>query len=150
MTATEVLELDTDLLSEPEREQIRATLNDPATLDHLPEAVRGFVATLLERVTEGHSLLAVSDDEALTTSQAARLIGCSRPHLVRLLDEGRLSHHLVGRDRRVTVSEVKRYLSERTRIAEQVAQARAARLPLNTRLVKEFGLDADKAARFGL
>lgn len=47
-------------------------------------------------------------DELLTTGQAARLLGCSRQHVVDLCSSGRLRFEVVGTHRRVRRSEVER------------------------------------------
>ena len=40
-------------------------------------------------------------DEVMTTGDAARILGCSRQHIVDLCDEGKLAYTTVGRHRRV-------------------------------------------------
>ena len=45
----------------------------------------------------------------MTTQAAADIIGCSRPHLVKLLEEGVIPFSKVGRHRRVRIEDVVAY-----------------------------------------
>lgn len=75
----------------------------------LPVTVLRAVARMVEELSEGHpvALHAVgADDEEFTTSQAARLLGMSRPTLVSLLDRGELPFRMVGTHRRLPAREV--------------------------------------------
>lgn len=63
------------------------------------------VATLmleiLSEVAHGHSVSIGTEEEELTTSEAAELLNLSRPHLVKLLEDGEIPFHKVGTHRRV-------------------------------------------------
>jgi len=75
----------------------------------LPVTVLRAVARMVEELSEGHpvALHAVhADDEEFTTSQAARLLGMSRPTLIALLDRGELPFRMVGTHRRLPAGEV--------------------------------------------
>lgn len=80
----------------------------------LPSSVLPFLRDVLEAVSNGTSMMLLSEEEELTTSQAAEVLGVSRPFLVKLLEEGELSYRTVGSHRRLTVAEVLDY-KEKTR-----------------------------------
>jgi len=70
-------------------------------------------------------------EETVTPAQAARLIGVSRPHVYKLLDEGVIVHHRVGNHRRIRLADLKAYRAEietaRKELAETFARSAAAR-----------------------
>lgn len=52
-----------------------------------------------------------SDGYELTTVQAAEILNVSRPYLIKLLDEGALSHRKVGKHHRIRMEDVMAYKS---------------------------------------
>ena len=48
----------------------------------------------------------------MTTQAAAELLGCSRPHIVKLVDTGEIPHTMVGRHRRLMFEDVMNYKKE--------------------------------------
>lgn len=61
-----------------------------------------FLLALLRQVAQGHRIGLFDLEEELTTTEAAALLGVSRPTLVSLLKEGRITHRMVGSHRRVS------------------------------------------------
>lgn len=61
-----------------------------------------FLLALLRQVAQGHRIGLFDLEEELTTTEAAALLGVSRPTLVTLLKEGRITHRMVGSHRRVS------------------------------------------------
>src|ERR1700733_9404578 len=72
----------------------------------LPAPAFKLLLEVLSQMARGH-VVAVSAIEAeLTTQQAAELLGVSRPHLVKLLEAGRVPFRKVGAHRRVKFSDL--------------------------------------------
>lgn len=98
------------------------------------ELPRGAVAALLEiarSLAQGQRLHLVPEGAELTTQAAADLLGVSRPHLIKLIDQGAIAHHMVGTHRRLTSDDVLAYREERNRTrraAVERAQLLAAEL----------------------
>jgi len=91
---------------------------DEAITHELVELLGGAIVQL--RTTE-HKAPARKEDPLLTTEQAARLVGVSRPYMAKLIDSGAVElHQKVGNQRRVLRSAVTRWQE-----AERARQARA-------------------------
>ena len=48
----------------------------------------------------------------VTTQAAAEILGCSRPHLVKLLEEGKIPFTKVGKHRRILFDNIVKYRQE--------------------------------------
>jgi excisionase family DNA binding protein len=77
-------------------------------------AFQGFLE-VLELLPSGHGVRIDPIEEELTTEEAARLAGVSRPHLVGLLEKGEVPFRKVGSRRRIRASDLAAYLELRER-----------------------------------
>ena len=75
-------------------------------LQDLPEGVSCLVQSILSEVALDHAVQRVPVDAELGTQEAADLLGASRPHLVRLIDEGKLISWKVGTHRQVKLQDL--------------------------------------------
>ncbi|MBA2245396.1 MAG: helix-turn-helix domain-containing protein [Gemmatimonadetes bacterium] len=75
----------------------------------LPRGLSQLVAAVLEEVALGRSVGLVSGDAEVSTSTAARLLGVSRPHVVKLIDAGLLPGRRAGTHRRVRLTDLLAY-----------------------------------------
>lgn len=87
-------------------------------------------------VNSGLAITVAPHQTVLTTSQAADVLGVSRPTLVRLLDQGEIAYERPGRHRRVRLVDV---LAHRDRARRR----RAATLDEMVRISEEAGLYGD-------
>ncbi len=64
---------------------------------------------ILKEIGQGNPISIVPVATEMTTQAAAELLGCSRPHIVKLLEEGQISFTKVGKHRRVKYEDVIKY-----------------------------------------
>ncbi|MEM8893911.1 MAG: helix-turn-helix domain-containing protein [Bacteroidota bacterium] len=67
------------------------------------------LAQILKATSQGKPVSIVPLATEMTTQAAAEMLGCSRPHLVKLLDTGKIKHTKVGKHRRVRYEDVETY-----------------------------------------
>jgi excisionase family DNA binding protein len=79
----------------------------------LPGSLYSFLCQLLADLKGGKSVTILQSDAALTTVEAAKLLGVSRQFLIQEIDKNRIPHHMVGTHRRLYVRDVLAYKSNR-------------------------------------
>lgn len=75
----------------------------------VPLAAMKLLAKILEATSKGNPISVLPVATELTTQSAAELLGCSRPHLVKLVESGVIPFIKVGRHRRVKYEDVIKY-----------------------------------------
>jgi excisionase family DNA binding protein len=92
----------------------------------IPEGVARVLARVVREMAKGNSVAVVPVHHELTTHEAAALLHVSRPHFIRMLDEGRLPFRKVGSHRRVRFDDVAAHLA-REEARREALLARVAR-----------------------
>lgn len=67
----------------------------------IPLRALKLLAKILEVTSKGKPISIVPVATEMTTQASAEFLGCSRPHLVRLLEEGKIPFTMIGKHRRV-------------------------------------------------
>lgn len=98
----------------------RQEANAPSTLHTvaaaaMPEAVTTILQAILDSLSQGKAVALVSFSPQLTTHQAARFLGVSRPYLIKLLDAEKMPYDMVGSHRRIHLEDVITYRDEQKR-----------------------------------
>ena len=75
----------------------------------LPLSVLKMLLEILKNYKEGNAVSIVPTGTAFTTQKAAEYLNCSRPHVIKLIDEGKLKAELVGRHRRIQFNDLAEY-----------------------------------------
>ena len=91
------------------------------------------LAQILKVTSQGKPISIVPIATELTTQSAAELMGCSRPHLVKLLEGGGIPFTKIGKHRRIKYEDVVEY-------KKQMKQDREERLVQMMKLDEETGL----------
>jgi excisionase family DNA binding protein len=87
--------------------------DDVAHSIELPTSALTMLMEVLGELAAGNAVQIVPVHAELTTQEAANILNVSRPHLVKLLEEGQLPHHKAGRHRRVLFSNLMAYKKKR-------------------------------------
>lgn len=75
----------------------------------IPISALRLLADILKQISQGNPISIVPIATEMTTQAAAELLGCSRPHVVRLLEEGKIPFTKVGRHRRIKYEDIVRF-----------------------------------------
>ena len=75
----------------------------------IPLSALKLLGDILEAMSKGKPFSLVPIATEVTTQKAAEILGCSRPHFVKLLEEGEIEFTKVGKHRRVKFEDVMRY-----------------------------------------
>ncbi|WP_345472988.1 helix-turn-helix domain-containing protein [Glutamicibacter ectropisis] len=98
--------------------------------NHLPanSELGKVLSKMTEGLRDGVDVTLTRDDDELTTSDVASILGISRAHLYKVLDAGLIPFHIVGeRTRRMLMSDVKNYLFRTQQFRAGDAQSIAKR-----------------------
>jgi len=96
-------------LEELHSENPKIEIEETAEKIKIPLKALKLLAKILKATSQGHPISLVAIATEMTTQAAAELLGCSRPHFVKLLEEGNIPFTLVGRHRRVKFEDVMNY-----------------------------------------
>lgn len=87
--------------------------NDQTHQIELPTSSLTLLMKILGELALGNAVQVVPVHAELTTQEAANILNVSRPHMVKLLEEGKLPFHKTGRHRRVLFADLMHYKAER-------------------------------------
>lgn len=114
---TAIRELESEQVS---REDYAALEGFVATLE--PSGLREFLGELADMVRSGQDASLLASDVELSPQQAADVLKMSRTHLYKLLDEGLIMSHRIGRDRRIRLTDLRNFERARDRDRRELAE----------------------------
>jgi excisionase family DNA binding protein len=79
----------------------------------LPEPLYHLIVAVVDQLSLGNGVAMVPIRTELTTAEAANLLNVSRPHVIKLLDDGAMRFHKVGTHRRLALADVLSYKKQR-------------------------------------
>jgi excisionase family DNA binding protein len=72
----------------------------------LPVSALKLLGEILKAMSEGAPVSVVPLSSEVTTQKAAEILGCSRPFLIKQLEEGKIEYRKVGKHRRIRFEDV--------------------------------------------
>ncbi len=90
--------------------QIQPTSHQATAVDlTIPAKALQLLAVILDSMAQGKTISLLASDSEMSTQQAAGLLQMSRPHLVKLLEEGLIPFRKVGSHRRLLLRDILSY-----------------------------------------
>lgn len=98
-----------DVLTHLKTEQTEIEIEETKEKIIIPSRALKLLGEILKAMAQGNPISIVPIAAEVTTQQAAEMLGCSRPHLVKLLEEGKIAFTKVGRHRRLKFDDIVKY-----------------------------------------
>lgn len=80
---------------------VKIKIQDKGDFLKIPKKAALLLFDILDKMAEGKSFTLIPSDAEISTQQAADMLNVSRPHLVKLLEEGIIPFKKVGTHRRI-------------------------------------------------
>lgn len=78
----------------------------------IPLSALRLLAKILKETSQGKPVSIVPIATEVTTQAAAEILGCSRPHIVKLLETGKIKFTKIGKHRRIRYEDIISYKKE--------------------------------------
>jgi len=118
-------------------DQLAALARFADSADASPE-LRDVLLSVSRCISDGADLVVVDNAATLTPNQVAERLGMSRTHLYKLLDRGELMSHRVGRDRRIRLSDLVAFETQRDHDRRELAERFANQHQTRTGAINEL------------
>lgn len=109
ITARTAYEFLADRIHNLKNEEPGIEIEETGKAIKIPRTALLLLAEILKAMSEGQPISLVPIATELTTQAAAEFLGCSRPHLVKLLENGTIPFTKVGKHRRILFEDVVKY-----------------------------------------
>jgi excisionase family DNA binding protein len=85
----------------------------------IPLSALKLLSDVLKAMSQGKLISIVPLATEVTSQKAAEMLGCSRPYLVKLLEEGKIAFTKVGKHRRIRFDDVMNYKKQMKAVQKQ-------------------------------
>lgn len=106
----------------PEHNGVKIRIQESGTDIIVPRKALELLQFILSSMAQGKAISLIPSDSEVTTQQAADMLNVSRPHLVKLLEQGALPFKKVGSHRRILLEDLLAYEAKQTKRREQQLQ----------------------------
>lgn len=89
----------------------------------IPHEVYAVLVNVVEAMQAGRAISIQPVTTTLTTSEAAQLLGVSRPTLVKLLEDGKIAYSKPNRHRYVLLTDLLEYMNRQNQVRAEILDA---------------------------
>jgi excisionase family DNA binding protein len=93
-------------------EQPEIEIEETSEKIKIPLSALKLLGDILKAMAQGKLISLVPVATEVTTQAAAEILGCSRPYLVKLLEDGKITFTKVGKHRRIKFDDIMKYRKE--------------------------------------
>lgn len=93
-------------------EQPEIEIEETSKKIKIPLSALKLLGDILKAMSQGKLISIVPLATEVTTQAAAEILGCSRPHLVKLLEDGKIEFTKVGKHRRIKFDDILKYKNQ--------------------------------------
>lgn len=97
------------VISQLQEESTEIELEETKDRIVIPTRALQFLGEILKAMSEGKPISIVPVATEVTTQKASEILGCSRPFVVKLLEEGKINFTKVGKHRRIILEDLLTY-----------------------------------------
>jgi len=91
------------------RNSVKIKIDGKKDFLNIPQKALSLLFDILSNMAEGKSITLIPSDTVISTQQAADILNISRPHLVKLLEDGKIPFKKVGTHRRIELKNIVLY-----------------------------------------
>lgn len=112
LAAIESYSVLSSILPQLENESTEIEIEETKERIKVPLKAMKLLNDILKAMSEGKPISIVPIATEVTTQKAAEILGCSRPHIVKLLEDGEISFTKVGKHRRILFEDILKYRND--------------------------------------
>jgi excisionase family DNA binding protein len=110
--ASESYDALTSVIEQLNSEQPEIEIEETSEKIKIPLSALKLLGDILKAMGQGKLISLVPIATEITTQSAAEILGCSRPHLVKLLEDGKIAFTKVGKHRRIKFDDIMAYTKQ--------------------------------------
>lgn len=102
----------TAAIAKKESDSVKIKIQESEEFIIIPRKALELLSRILSNMAEGKAISLIPSDAEVSTQQAADMLHVSRPHLVKLLEQGVILFKKVGSHRRILLEDLLKYEAE--------------------------------------
>ncbi|WP_229204213.1 excisionase family DNA-binding protein [Dyadobacter alkalitolerans] len=95
------------------------SIQESGELFTIPKKALEFLAHILSIMAEGKAISLIPSESEVSTQQAADMLNVSRPHIVKLLEQGVMPFKKAGSHRRILLEDLMKYADQLDKTRKQ-------------------------------